>query len=72
MTDYTQEYLREKDVEKIFSITRDALRKARQLGYGIPYFVLNREKGKARGGIILYKREDVERFINKNKKKGEE
>ena len=58
-----RKYFREAEVEKIFGINRNTLRRQRWGGYGIPAKIVGREKGKNRGGIVLYSLEDIEKAI---------
>ena len=58
-----RKYFREAEVEKIYGINRNTLRRQRWGGYGIPAKIVGREKGKNRGGIVLYALEDIEKAI---------
>ena len=58
-----RKYFREAEVEKIFGINRNTLRRQRWGGYGIPAKIVGRQEGKNRGGIVLYSLEDIEKAI---------
>tara|TARA_Y100001951_G_C11200263_1_gene216699 strand:+ start:39 stop:260 length:222 start_codon:yes stop_codon:yes gene_type:complete len=60
-----RKFLREKEVEAIWGISRNTLRRQRWGDYGIPYSVVGRAKDKNKGGIILYSIEDIESAMKK-------
>ena len=60
-----RKFLREKEVEAIWGISRNTLRRQRWGDYGIPYSVVGRAKDKNKGGIILYSIEDIEAAMQK-------
>ena len=63
-----KKYLRPKDVEDIYSIKISTLAKQRQGKYGLPYSIVGRKKHKQKGGVILYRIDDINDFLNKQKK----
>ena len=58
-----RKYFREAEVEKIYGINRNTLRRQRWGGYGIPAKIVGRDPKKNRGGIVLYALEDIEKAI---------
>ena len=64
-----QKYFRPKDIEQVFGIKESTLSKQRQGKYGLPFHVVGRKPNKNRGGIILYNIDEVENYLDKNKKK---
>jgi|TARA_B100001964_G_scaffold227136_1_gene276750 hypothetical protein len=55
-----RKFLREKEVEAIYGIPRNTLRRQRWGDYGIPYSVFGRAKNKNKGGIVVYSISDIE------------
>ena len=64
-----KKYFRPKDIEQVFGIKESTLSKQRQGKYGLPFHVVGRKPHKNRGGIILYNIDEVENYLDKNKKK---
>jgi len=60
-----RKFLREKEVEAIWGIPRNTLRRQRWGDYGIPYSVVGRKKNKKKGGIVLYSLKDLEAAMEK-------
>ena len=60
-----QQYIRPKQVEEIFSIKVSTLSKQRQGKYGLPSHVIGRKKNKQRGGVILYKVDEINEYLTK-------
>ncbi len=60
-----QQYIRPKQVEEIFSIKVSTLSKQRQGKYGLPFHVIGRKKNKQRGGVILYKVDEINEYLTK-------
>lgn len=63
-----KEFLSTLEVEKYYSVKKSTLRRQRWGGYGIPFYVVGRNPKKRRGGVILYKKEDVESYISKHRR----
>ncbi|MBT59556.1 MAG: hypothetical protein CL393_08530 [Acidiferrobacteraceae bacterium] len=64
-----QKYLRPNEVKELYGINPSTLSKQRNGKYGLPFHVVGRNPNKNRGGIILYNIDEVENYLNKNKKK---
>ena len=60
-----KKFVRQKDIEDLFSIKVSTLSKQRQGKYGLPYTVVGRPKNKNRGGVILYNVDEVNDYLNK-------
>jgi hypothetical protein len=64
-----QKYLRPNEVKELYGINPSTLSKQRNGKYGLPFHVVGRKPNKNRGGIILYKIDEVENYLSKNKRK---
>ena len=64
----TAKYLRPKQVKELYGINESTLTKQRSGKYGLPFRIVGRDPKKDRGGIILYSIDDIERYLNKNKR----
>jgi|TARA_R100001594_G_scaffold40759_1_gene72783 hypothetical protein len=64
-------FLRPREVEDIFGIKENTLRRQRTGNYGFPFTVIGRAPMKNKGGMIFYKVEDIkpEKFKPNKKKK---
>ena len=58
-------FLRPKEVESIFSIKVSTLSKQRQGKYGLPFHIVGRKHNKNRGGVILYKVDEIHNYLSK-------
>ena len=65
----TKKYLRPNEIKELYGIQPSTLSKQRNGKYGLPFHVVGRKPNKNRGGIILYNIDEVENYLNKNKKK---
>ena len=64
----TKKYYRAKEIEEQFGINPSTLSRQRWGRYGLPFHVVGRKPNKRNGGVILYNIDDVEEYLNKNKK----
>ena len=63
-----KKYYRAKEIEEQFGIKPSTLSRQRWGRYGLPFHVVGRKPNKRNGGVILYNIDDVEEYLNKNKK----
>ena len=63
-----KKFLRPKQIKELYGINGSTLTKQRSGKYGLPFTVVGRKPNKQRGGIILYSIDDVETYLDKNKK----
>ena len=63
-----KKYYRAKEIEEPFGINPSTLSRQRWGRYGLPFHVVGRKPHKKNGGVILYNIDDVEEYLNKNKK----
>ncbi len=52
-------YLRPREVEDVFGIKENTLRRQRTGNYGFPFIVIGRKPRSQKGGMVFYKVEDI-------------
>ena len=64
----SKKYLRAKDIKELYGINPSTLSRQRWGKYGLPYTIVGRKPTKSRGGVILYNVDEVENYLDKNRK----
>ena len=63
-----KKYLRAKEIKELYGINPSTLSRQRWGKYGLPYTIVGRKPTKSRGGVILYNVDEVENYLDKNRK----
>ncbi len=63
-----KKWIRPSEVEKLYGIKPSTLSSQRVGNYGLPFHPVGRKPNKRRGGIILYNVEEIDEYLEKNRK----